>query len=69
MVKPHECKIYSLFFNLTSDTSDDITYGEYNSTPPPHDWFSPLDDESMDSDDEISFAEPGCSLEETLIGG
>ena len=54
---------------MTSDTSDDIMYGEYNSTPPPHDWFSPLDDESTDSDDEIPFAEPGCSLEETLIGG
>ena len=52
------------FSNFTSDNYDEFTYGAYNSSPPPHHWFSLLDDDSRDSDDHIPFAEAGCSSAE-----
>ena len=32
--------------------------------PPPHDWFSPLDDDSRNTDYHIPFTEAGYSLVE-----
>ena len=52
------------FFLITSDTYDEFTYGAYKSSPPHHDWFSPLDDDSRDSDYRISFTNGGYSLVE-----
>ena len=52
------------FYHFTSENSDEFTYGAYNSSPPPHDWFSPLDDDSQDSDDHILYAKAGLSSAE-----
>ena len=57
-------KCLSTYFYLSyiSDNCEENVYGAYVSSPPLHDWLSPLD-ESKDIHD-IPYAEPSSSFEE-----